>query len=601
MDRKSIIILVAAAGLLLGLSPIIDHFFPPKRVPLPALTNEVASVTNSAGATNLPVSNSPVAAVPGAPRTSAAPTPSGPETFLTISNAEVVCHFTSRGGGIKQIDLTDYPAVTRRSAETKAPTRPASLNTGAPVPVGALVGGDELATDEFVLSRHGNVVRAERTLPNGVRIVKEFDFGTNYAFKSVDLGSATNHLFNVRVRYENTSAQAALIPTREFVIGTAAPIGPLDDPTTYGSYWYNGSKAQNIKDTWFANRTLGCFPGTPRYNYQEGAGNVVWAAVHNQFFALAAIPAKPASEVVIHKIILPAPDTNGIDAAPRYVLTNGYQAALSYGAASLAPGQSIETSTLFYAGPKEYNVLSKLGLEMGNNVDAIMDFSGPSGFFSKGLLICMNGLHTTGIGYGWCIIGITVIIKLIFWPLTASATRSQKRLQALQPQIKAISDKYKDDPAKKNEKTMEFMKQNKVNPMGSCLPTLLQIPVFFGFYYMLRSAIELRGVHFLWAYDLSQPDTIFYLAGFPINPLPLVMGATQFWQMHMTPPSPGMDPGQQKIMKFMPLMFLVFFYRMSAGLTLYWTVSNLLSILQMKTTRTAPDDVPALAPARKKK
>src|SRR5581483_829394 len=194
-------------------------------------------------------------------------------------------------------------------------------------------------------------------------------------------------------------------------------------------------------------------------------------------------------------------------------------------------------------------------------------------------LICMNGMHAIGLPYGLCIIAITVIIKLIFWPLTASATRSQKRMQALQPQMKAIAEKYKDDPAKKNEKTMEFMKQHKINPMGSCLPSLIQIPVFFGFYYMLRSAIELRGVHFLWAYDLSQPDTVAFVAGFPVNPLPLIMGVTQFWQMQL-----------------MPLMFLVFFYKMSAGLTLYWTVSNLLSVIQMKMTRATPE-TPGPAPA----
>jgi YidC/Oxa1 family membrane protein insertase len=285
-----------------------------------------------------------------------------------------------------------------------------------------------------------------------------------------------------------------------------------------------------------------------------------------------------------------------VDSKPRYILTNGYQVSLAYPSISLTPGQSIETAFTFYAGPKEYKTLGKLGQEMGNNLDSIMDFTGPSGFFSKGVLIAMNGLHALGLDYGLCIIAITLIIKGLFWPLTASAARSQKRLQTLQPQLKAISDKYKDDPVKKNEKTMEFMKQNKVNPMGSCLPTLLQLPVFIGFYYMLRNAIELRGVHFLWAYDLSQPDTVAYIAGFPINPLPLIMGVTQLWQMHMTPPSPGMDPGQQKIMKFMPLIMMGIFYKMSAGLTVYWTVSNLLGILQMKITR-ASDDTPKLAAA----
>jgi YidC/Oxa1 family membrane protein insertase len=215
----------------------------------------------------------------------------------------------------------------------------------------------------------------------------------------------------------------------------------------------------------------------------------------------------------------------------------------------------------------------------------------------------MNGLHDMGLPYGLTIIGITIIIKFLFWPLTNASTKSQKRMQALQPQLKAIADKYKDDAAKRNEKTMEFYKQHKLNPMGSCLPTLLQLPVFFGFYYMLRGAIELRGAHFLWAFDLSQPDTVASLGGFPVNPLPLIMGATQLWQSHMMPPSPGMDPGQQKLMRYMPLMFILFFYRMAAGLTLYWTVQNLLSILQLRLTSATGDPAaaPAPAPVMKKK
>jgi YidC/Oxa1 family membrane protein insertase len=164
-----------------------------------------------------------------------------------------------------------------------------------------------------------------------------------------------------------------------------------------------------------------------------------------------------------------------------------------------------------------------------------------------------------------------------------------KRLAALQPQMKAIQEKYKDDPRKMNTKTMEFMKEHKVSPLGGCLPLLLQIPVFFGFYTMLQSAIELRGAKFLWVCDLSQSDTIFFIAGFPVNPLPLLMGATMLWQARLTPASPGMDPSQQAIMKYMPLMMVVFLYNFSAGLTLYWTVQNLLSIAQMKLTRTEPE------------
>jgi YidC/Oxa1 family membrane protein insertase len=135
---------------------------------------------------------------------------------------------------------------------------------------------------------------------------------------------------------------------------------------------------------------------------------------------------------------------------------------------------------------------------------------------------------------------------------------------------------------------------------------LLQIPVFFGFYKMLQSAIELRGASFLWACDLSQADTIWFipfLNDFPLNPMPLIMGATMLWQARMTPISPGMDPAQQKIMKYMPLMFMFILYKMSAGLTLYWTVQNLLTIAQMKLTKAKNEPVataPAPAPKKKK-
>jgi len=150
---------------------------------------------------------------------------------------------------------------------------------------------------------------------------------------------------------------------------------------------------------------------------------------------------------------------------------------------------------------------------------------------------------------------------------------------------------------------MEFMREHKVSPLGGCLPMLLQIPVFFGFFMMIRSAIELRGAGFLWVTDLSQPDTLFYLGGFPINLLPLLMGATMLWQARLTPPSPGMDPTQQKLMRYMPLMFMVFLYNYSAALTLYWTTQNLLTILQTKLTKTKEPATatPAPTPAGKRK
>jgi YidC/Oxa1 family membrane protein insertase len=304
---------------------------------------------------------------------------------------------------------------------------------------------------------------------------------------------------------------------------------------------------------------------------------------------------------------LPPPSRAELAADGR-IVTNQFvlQASFFQTATNLPPGQTLERQFTVFAGPKEYQLLDRLGAQFKNNIDLVMGYGGFFGFFAKALLLSMNGLHSLfggHIGYGLIIILITVILKALFWPLTQASTRSMKRMQALQPQMNALREKYKDDAAKMNKKLMEFMKENKVSPLGGCLPMLLQIPVFFGFFTMVRSAIELRGASFLWASDLSQPDTLYvvtwlnslnvfpltWLHNLPINPLPMLMGVTMIWQARLTPVSPGMDPTQQKMMKYMPLMFLFILYNYSAGLTLYWTVQNILTIAQMKLTKANTD------------
>jgi len=191
-------------------------------------------------------------------------------------------------------------------------------------------------------------------------------------------------------------------------------------------------------------------------------------------------------------------------------------------------------------------------------------------------------------------------------------------MQALAPEVKALKEKYKDDPQKFTAKQMELWKKNKVSPMGGCLPMMVQMPVFFGFLAMIRCAIELRGAHFLWVADLTKPDTLFMIpgvtfipfistsSGLPFNPLPLLMVGVMVWQAHLQPVSAGMDPAQQKMMRFMPLMMLLFLYNYQSGMALYMTVSTLLGILQMQLTKTnqppAAATIPALTtPSKKKK
>jgi YidC/Oxa1 family membrane protein insertase len=505
-----------------------------------------------------------------------------------LTNDAVRYVFTSHGGGLKQIELLNYRETVNGRKQTNE-SAPAALNDHAPLPALALTGPAELiGNGSFTLSQpSAGVVRAEQALPNGLRVTKEFRPGSNFQFTAT-------------VRIENPSSQPVTVPQHELVFGTATPMAPDDNGLLVGVMHYNGEKSAALKENWFANRTLGCFPGTPRTDYVSPGTNVVWAAVHNQYFALIAQPAGGAPNIASHRVLLPKPTAEQLAANSRLTREPvGYQTAFRYPAGVLAPGAAVERALDCYAGPREYNTLSR----RPNRQDLVMDF-GFFGFFAKALLLSMNFVNSTlHIGYGWAIVVITVIIKLLFWPLTRASTRSMKRMAKLQPQMKAIQEKYKDDPQKMNQKTMEFMKEHKVNPMGGCLPMLIQLPVFFGFYTMIQSAIELRGASFLWNHDLSKPDTLFMIPGlnFPFNLLPLLMGVTMLWQARMTPPSPGMDPTQQKIMKYMPLIFLFMLYNFSAGLTLYWTVQNLLTILQMKLTKNDDDAAVTVIPPTKGK
>jgi YidC/Oxa1 family membrane protein insertase len=607
MDRTSIVVIVVCLAVLLLWSwVLVPKYFvkpaPPGATNLPptiaTATNQAPVLSNAAS-----VLETPAAAPQLVANTNVA------EQVIVLANENARYTFSSYGGGLKEIELLRYPeTVSARREKQDVTNRVATLNEFTPAPTLALLGGTGVQGDGvFNLLEITNGVRAEKTLTNGLHIVKEFQLSTNY-------------LVTATVRLENKSAASLALPQQEWVVGTSSPMGPRDDGSRVGVLWYNGAKAEEVGgSTYFSSG--GCKPRTPPTEYTGGASNVFWVAAHNQFFALAAMLQQPATALIVRRIELPRP--TGEEA--RFVATNaappqGYETALVYPGLTLTTNQILERQITLYTGPKEYQTLARIADRFNNNIDQLMSF-GWAAFFSKALLLSMNWLHAAlRLSYGWAIIAITVIIKVLFWPLTQASTRSMKRMQTLQPQMNAIREKYKDDQVKMNQKMMQFMKENKVSPLGGCLPMVLQIPVFFGFYQMIQSAIELRGAHFLWVGDLSKPDTLFIIPGLgflpfigipgvgvPFNLLPLVMGATMLWQAHLTPPSPGMDPMQQKVMRYMPLMFMLFLYKFSAGLTLYWTVQNLLTIAQTKLTRSAPQTAPPpgkgplLTPAPKKR
>ncbi|MDG2122471.1 MAG: membrane protein insertase YidC, partial [Verrucomicrobiales bacterium] len=180
--------------------------------------------------------------------------------------------------------------------------------------------------------------------------------------------------------------------------------------------------------------------------------------------------------------------------------------------------------------------------------------------------------------YGIAVILVTVILRILIWPLHAKSTRTMKRMSQLTPKMNEVREKYKDNPQKQQQEMMTLYKTYGVNPFGGCLPMFLQIPIFFGFYRMLQSAVELRGQSFLWVEDLSMPDTIAQVGGIDVNPLPLLMAVTMVLQMAVTPTSG--DKMQQRMFMIMPVVFLFICYNFASALALYWTTQNIFAIGQ---------------------
>jgi YidC/Oxa1 family membrane protein insertase len=289
------------------------------------------------------------------------------------------------------------------------------------------------------------------------------------------------------------------------------------------------------------------------------AGNYSFAGLDDRFFAFVVIPPDNTStEMQVVKDDVPSV-SSGKD-------------ELHVGAR--VGGDSLNRYALF-VGPKDVDLLRTVDPRLQQLIDW-----GWFGIIAKPIFLSLHWLNDNAIhNYGWSIIVVTVVINLLVLPMRFTSLKSQRKMSALQPKIAAINAKYKGlsmrDPkkAEQNAEIMELYKTEGVNPMGGCLPMLIQIPILYAFYKVLNVTIELRGAHWLWVTDLSQPEQL------AIHILPIIMVVTQFIQQSMTP-SPGMDPNQAKMMRFMPLMFGFFFYSVSSGLVLYWLTSNLIGILQ---------------------
>lgn len=229
---------------------------------------------------------------------------------------------------------------------------------------------------------------------------------------------------------------------------------------------------------------------------------------------------------------------------------------------------------MFYLGPKGHEHLKSLHLGLEDSVDF-----GYFGFLGKIALAVLNYFQKVTGNYGWAIIILTITLQILVLPLTVKSFKASAAMKQLQPLVKNLQDTYKNDPKRLNVEMLNLYKTHKVNPLGGCLPMLLQLPIFWALFTTLRNAFELRGAHWiLWVKDLSAPDTLMVIAGFPINILPLIMGVGMFFQQKMM--SVATDPAQQKMMYMMPVIFTFMFWSFPSGLVIYWLTNSILTMTE---------------------
>ncbi len=536
--------------------------------PSPAeIRHEVSKETAQAG-TAPGVAPAAVTENPNEPTFATAQADHEGASVTTLGNSFVDVNFTDFGGAIRDVAFKKYPAALGRPD-------PFVFNELHSNPMLAFVGipGLDRATRYELVSKSEQDIVYRAILEGRLEVTRHY-------ILSPDKGAGTDpYLIRCETTLRNLTDKAAAPMRVALSIGTAAPNNALDNGYQLTTEYSDGKDQTLVRRSSLqaSSGFLGFGASTTRAVI-PGNGPVVWATVKNQFFAAILTPDETAAGLETRRVKLleALPDTD-----PRaYGITGDVEFAVdalpARGAATLAG--------TFYVGPKEYPRLSNADV-FKKDQDRIMDFG--SFIFrtcAAILLTAMTWIHGWTANWGVAIILTTLALKFAFLPLTLSQARTARRTQKIMPELKAVREKFKDNPQKQQAATMELYKKHKVNPVAGCIPMLLTLPFFYGFFRMLPSAAELRFAPFLWAHDLSAPDTVFRVAApvigsLDINILPIIFVATVAFQMRLTP-QPTVDNAQMKIMKFMPLFMLLIYYNYSCALSLYSTVNGLFMIGQ---------------------
>jgi len=532
----------------------------------------------------------PAPAAPAVPAARPVPPPPPPKAAparqartardIVVETPRFKAVFTELGGCLKSFQLKDYleslpfkpissfkagPVafeMERYQSPQQAGAKPKELiraGKNQELPLGLAWEGRNLevpATLFYEASQPGlslkpgekGTLRFTGTSPQGLVFTKVFTFTSDaYSFDlAVQLANHTGQPLEGQLSLELSENFADEEASRFHFLGFNGSINNRWEDIKSGSLVESGK--------WFQKKPANPTPVTMTFS-----GKVDWAGLDEGYFLTAVVPAVPKAVVTLSE----KPESPMV-------------AAVKTAVEALAPGQEGQFSYALYFGPKDLRDLKPLGLERAVNF-------GWFDFLGKPLLHVMKFFKDYTFNYGWAIIILTVLIRIVFLYPNHKSYKSMKDMQKLQPKVAKIREKYKEDREAMNKELMALYRTFKVNPMAGCMPMLLQLPVFIALYNVLGYAIELRHASFIptlpftnivWLADLSAKD--------PLLITPLIMGATMFIQQKMTP-SPG-DPTQAKMMMFLPLVFTFLFLNFASGLVIYWLVNNVLSIAQQHYT-----------------
>lgn len=554
METKRLILAIAiCAVLILGWNMLSFHMGWIKE-PAPAATNATEQAPSQpVGQTN--ASTPADSSADGAPQAEKLPVVDPGQT-VTVETPLYKAVFQANGAVLYEFHTKNYnentldnsPLVNLVSPEAARFAPMGLLLNGAPT---WNTGSWSVDKDSLVVDENGTGTLRFTTTVNNVELVRELTFsGANYTIDE-NTYLSTEGSQTIKVGY---TMGASILPSevnpsvlaylRYYILGGEEP---KEQPSSYNvtrvAMFENGSFEELKKSS---DLEAG----------QAVTGKISWMGVMNNYFLCA------ASSSADHTI-----------GRARFQ-DNVFRVVLEQTDISLNPGQRAVAKATYFIGPKE-----TAKLEAAPNNLAESRYMGMFGFIAKPLLIALNFFYGFLGNYGLAIILLTIIIKIIFWPLSHKSFKSMQEMKRIQPMVNKLREKYGDDKEALNRETMALYKTYKINPMGGCLPMIVQLPVFFGLYQALLNSIELRHAAFikslpftdaLWLADLSARDPFFIT--------PIVMGLTMLLQQKMSPTSG--DPNQARMMMFMPVIFTVVFLNFPAGLVVYWLVNNILSIAQ---------------------